>query len=220
MENLDKYIGDVETWEIAENAIISAAKDKGLDFVIEEGEAAFYGPKLDFMVKDALGRSWQLGTIQVDYNLPKRFDLTYKGSDNELHRPVMIHRAPFGSMERFIAVLLEHTGGNFPLWLTPEQVIILPISEKYQNYSEKVLESLENSEIRALIDDRSEKTGRKIRDAEVSKIPYMVIVGEKEENEATVSLRKHGEGDLGTFTIEEFVKMIKDEEKKTIKKFK
>ena len=220
MENLDKYIGDVETWEIAENAIISAAKDKGLDFVIEEGEAAFYGPKLDFMVKDALGRSWQLGTIQVDYNLPKRFDLTYKGSDNELHRPVMIHRAPFGSMERFIAVLLEHTGGNFPLWLTPEQVIILPISEKYQNYSEKVLESLENSEIRALIDERSEKTGRKIRDAEVSKIPYMVIVGEKEENEATVSLRKHGEGDLGTFTIEEFVKMIKDEEKKTIKKFK
>ncbi|MFC4267271.1 threonine--tRNA ligase [Polaribacter marinivivus] len=220
MENLDKYIGDVETWEIAENAIISAAKDKGLDFVIEEGEAAFYGPKLDFMVKDALGRSWQLGTIQVDYNLPKRFDLTYKGSDNELHRPVMIHRAPFGSMERFIAVLLEHTGGNFPLWLTPEQVIILPISEKYQNYSEKVLESLENSEIRALIDDRSEKTGRKIRDAEVSKIPYMVIVGEKEENEATVSIRKHGEGDLGTFTIEEFVKMIKDEEKKTIKKFK
>ena len=220
MENLDKYIGDVETWEIAENAIISAAKDKGLDFVIEEGEAAFYGPKLDFMVKDALGRSWQLGTIQVDYNLPKRFDLTYKGSDNELHRPVMIHRAPFGSMERFIAVLLEHTGGNFPLWLTQEQVIILPISEKYQNYSEKVLESLENSEIRALIDERSEKTGRKIRDAEVSKIPYMVIVGEKEENEATVSLRKHGEGDLGTFTIEEFVKMIKDEEKKTIKKFK
>jgi len=220
MENLDKYIGDVETWEIAENAIISAAKDKGLDFVIEEGEAAFYGPKLDFMVKDALGRSWQLGTIQVDYNLPKRFDLTYKGSDNELHRPVMIHRAPFGSMERFIAVLLEHTGGNFPLWLTPEQVIILPISEKYQNYSEKVLESLENSEIRALIDERSEKTGRKIRDAEVSKIPYMVIVGEKEENEATVSIRKHGEGDLGTFTIEEFVKMIKDEEKKTIKKFK
>jgi len=188
--------------------------------VIEEGEAAFYGPKLDFMVKDALGRSWQLGTIQVDYNLPKRFDLTYKGSDNELHRPVMIHRAPFGSMERFIAVLLEHTGGNFPLWLTQEQVIILPISEKYQNYSEKVLESLENSEIRALIDERSEKTGRKIRDAEVSKIPYMVIVGEKEENEATVSLRKHGEGDLGTFTIEEFVKMIKDEEKKTIKKFK
>ena len=219
MDNLDKYIGDVETWEIAENAIISAAKDKGLDFVIEEGEAAFYGPKLDFMVKDALGRSWQLGTIQVDYNLPKRFDLTYKGSDNGLHRPVMIHRAPFGSMERFIAVLLEHTGGNFPLWLTPDQVIILPISEKYQKYTEKVLESLENSEIRALVDNRSEKTGRKIRDAEVSKIPFMVIVGEKEEENGTVSVRKHGEGDIGTFTIEEFVSLIKVEENKTLKKF-
>ena len=219
MENLDKYIGDVETWEIAEQAIINAATDKGLNFVIEEGEAAFYGPKLDFMVKDALGRSWQLGTIQVDYNLPKRFDLTYTGSDNQSHRPVMIHRAPFGSMERFIAVLLEHTGGNFPLWLTPDQVIILPISEKYQNYTEKVLESLENSEIRALVDDRSEKTGRKIRDAEVSKIPFMVIVGEKEEQDGTVSVRKHGEGDLGTFTIEEFKSLIKEEESKTLKKF-
>ena len=220
MENLDKYIGDADTWDIAEKAIISAATDKGLDFVIEEGEAAFYGPKLDFMVKDALGRSWQLGTIQVDYNLPKRFDLTYKGSDNQLHRPVMIHRAPFGSMERFIAVLLEHTGGNFPLWLTPEQVIILPISEKYQKYTEKVLESLENSEIRALVDNRSEKTGRKIRDAEVSKIPFMVIVGEKEEQDGTVSVRKHGEGDIGTFTIEEFKSLIKEEESKTLKKFK
>ena len=218
-ENPDKYIGDPETWDLAENAIISAAKDKGLDFVIEEGEAAFYGPKLDFMVKDALGRSWQLGTIQVDYTLPERFDLTYKGSDNELHRPVMIHRAPFGSMERFIAVLLEHTGGNFPLWLTPEQVIILPISEKYQKYTEKVLHLLENSEIRALVDDRSEKTGRKIRDAEVSKIPFMVIVGEKEENDGTVSVRKHGEGDLGTFTIEEFVSLIKEEINKTIVEF-
>ncbi|KGL61671.1 threonine--tRNA ligase [Polaribacter sp. Hel1_85] len=217
--NPDKYIGDAETWEIAENAIISAATDKGLDFVIEEGEAAFYGPKLDFMVKDALGRSWQLGTIQVDYNLPKRFDLTYKGSDNQLHRPVMIHRAPFGSMERFIAVLLEHTGGNFPLWLTPDQVILLPISDKYQKYSEKVLESLENSEIRALVDNRSEKTGRKIRDAEVSKIPFMVIVGEKEEQDGTVSVRKHGEGDIGTFTIEEFISLIKAEESKTLKKF-
>jgi threonyl-tRNA synthetase len=215
----EKYIGDVATWEIAENAIISAATDKGLDFVIEEGEAAFYGPKLDFMVKDALGRSWQLGTIQVDYNLPKRFDLTYKGADNQLHRPVMIHRAPFGSMERFIAVLLEHTGGNFPLWLTPDQVILLPISDKYQNYSEKVLESLENSEIRALADNRNEKTGRKIRDAEVSKTPYMVIVGEKEELDATVSVRKHGEGDIGTFTIEEFISLIKIEESKTLKKF-
>lgn len=219
MQNLDKYIGDVETWELAEKAIISAATDKGLNFVIEEGEAAFYGPKLDFMVKDALGRSWQLGTIQVDYNLPKRFDLTYKGADDKLHRPVMIHRAPFGSMERFIAVLLEHTAGNFPLWLTPDQVILLPISEKYQKYSEKVLESLENSEIRALLDTRNEKTGRKIRDAEVAKIPFMVIIGEKEEETGTVSVRKHGEGDLGTFTIEEFVAFIKKEEDKTLKKF-
>ncbi len=220
LEKPEKYIGSVENWEKSEQAIINAAKDKGLDFVIEAGEAAFYGPKLDFMVKDALGRSWQLGTIQVDYNLPERFDLTYKGSDNQLHRPVMIHRAPFGSMERFIAILLEHTGGNFPLWLTPDQVIILPISEKYQKYSEKVLESLENSEIRALIDDRSEKTGRKIRDAEISKIPYMVIVGEKEEIENTVSIRKHGEGDLGTFTIDEFKKMVKAKEEETLKKFK
>ena len=218
-QNLEKYIGDAETWEIAEQAIISAAKDKGLDYVIEEGEAAFYGPKLDFMVKDALGRSWQLGTIQVDYNLPKRFDLTYKGSDNELHRPVMIHRAPFGSMERFIAVLLEHTGGNFPLWLTPEQVIILPISEKYQKYSEKVLESLENSEIRALVDNRSEKTGRKIRDAEVGKVPFMLIVGEKEEEDGTVSVRKHGEGDIGTFSLADFISLIKEEERKTLKEF-
>ncbi|MBG7611278.1 threonine--tRNA ligase [Polaribacter sp. BAL334] len=219
MQNLDKYIGDVETWELAEKAIISAATDKGLNFVIEEGEAAFYGPKLDFMVKDALGRSWQLGTIQVDYNLPKRFDLTYKGADDKLHRPVMIHRAPFGSMERFIAVLLEHTAGNFPLWLTPDQVILLPISEKYQKYSEKVLESLENSEIRALLDTRNEKTGRKIRDAEVAKIPFMVIVGEKEEETGTISVRKHGEGDIGTFTIAEFVEFIKKEEDKTLKKF-
>ncbi|WP_445747107.1 threonine--tRNA ligase [Polaribacter sp.] len=219
MQNLEKYIGDVETWELAEKAIISAATDKGLNFVIEEGEAAFYGPKLDFMVKDALGRSWQLGTIQVDYNLPKRFDLTYKGADDKLHRPVMIHRAPFGSMERFIAVLLEHTAGNFPLWLTPDQVILLPISEKYQKYSEKVLESLENSEIRALLDSRNEKTGRKIRDAEVAKIPFMVIVGEKEEETGTVSVRKHGEGDIGTFTIEEFVAFIKKEEEKTLKTF-
>ena len=220
MDNLDKYIGDVDTWELAEQAIINAATDKGLDFVIEQGEAAFYGPKLDFMVKDALGRSWQLGTIQVDYNLPKRFDLTYKGADNQMHRPVMIHRAPFGSMERFIAVLLEHTGGNFPLWLTPDQVILLPISDKYQKYSEKVLELLENSEIRALVDDRSEKTGRKIRDAEVSKIPYMIIVGEKEEAEGTVSVRKHGEGDLGTFKIEEFISYIQAEIEKTVKPFK
>ena len=214
--NPDKYIGDTKTWDIAENAIISAASDKGLKYVIEEGEAAFYGPKLDFMVKDALGRSWQLGTIQVDYNLPERFDLTYKGADNQLHRPVMIHRAPFGSMERFIAVLLEHTGGNFPLWLMPEQVIILPISDKYQIYTEKVLHLLENSEIRALVDNRSEKTGRKIRDAEVSKIPFMLIVGEKEENEGTVSVRRHGEGDKGTYSIEDFIALIKKEIEKTV----
>ena len=217
--NPDKYIGDPATWEMAENAIINAATDKGLHFEIEEGEAAFYGPKLDFMVKDALGRSWQLGTIQVDYNLPERFDLTYKGADNQLHRPVMIHRAPFGSMERFIAVLLEHTGGNFPLWLTPEQVIILPISDKYQKYTEKVLHLLENSEIRALVDNRSEKTGRKIRDAEVSKIPFMIIVGEKEESEGTVSVRKHGEGDIGTFSINEFISLVNKEIKKTVVAF-
>ena len=219
MDNLDKYIGTPENWDRAENAIINAAKDKGLDFIIEPGEAAFYGPKLDFMVKDALGRSWQLGTIQVDYNLPERFDLTYKGSDNQQHRPVMIHRAPFGSMERFIAVLLEHTGGNFPLWLTPEQVIVLPISEKYQKYAENVLELLENAEIRTLLDDRAEKTGRKIRDAEVKKIPYMVIVGEKEAEEGTVSVRKHGEGDIGTFQIADFVELIRKAEAETVKQF-
>ncbi|MGY5356039.1 threonine--tRNA ligase [Wenyingzhuangia sp. IMCC45467] len=219
-ENPSKYIGSDENWDKAENAIINAAKEKGLNYVVETGEAAFYGPKLDFMVKDALGRSWQLGTIQVDYNLPERFDLTYKGSDNSDHRPVMIHRAPFGSMERFIAVLLEHTGGNFPLWLMPEQVIILPISEKYQKYAEKVSELLENSEIRTLIDDRNEKTGRKIRDAEVSKIPYMVIVGEKEEGDSSVSVRKHGEGDLGNFSIEDFIKHVSNEVEKTLVTFK
>jgi threonyl-tRNA synthetase len=210
--NKEKYIGSDENWEKAENAIINATKEKGLDYVIEYGEAAFYGPKLDFMVKDALGRSWQLGTIQVDYNLPERFDLTYKGADNQLHRPVMIHRAPFGSMERFIAVLLEHTAGKFPLWLTPEQVIILPISQKYQKYAENVLHLLENSEIRALIDDRNEKTGRKIRDAEMNKIPYMLIVGEQEENEGTVSVRTQGEGEnIGTVTINEFITLIQKE---------
>ena len=216
LEKPEKYIGSVENWEKSEKAIITAAKDKGLDFVIEEGEAAFYGPKLDFMVKDALGRSWQLGTIQVDYNLPERFNLSYKGTDNELHRPVMIHRAPFGSMERFIAILLEHTGGNFPLWLMPEQVIVLPISEKYEKYTEKVLHLLENSEIRALADHRNEKTGRKIRDAEVSKIPFMLVVGEKEEKEGTVSVRRHGEGDKGSYSIEDFIALIKKEIEKTI----
>jgi threonyl-tRNA synthetase len=219
MDNQEKYIGSPENWDRAEQAIINAAEDKGLNFVIEHGEAAFYGPKLDFMVKDALGRSWQLGTIQVDYNLPERFDLTYKGSDNKMHRPVMIHRAPFGSMERFIAVLLEHTGGNFPLWLTPDQVIVLPISEKYQKYAENVLELLENDEIRTLLDDRSEKTGRKIRDAEVSKIPFMVIVGEKEAAEGTVSVRRHGQGDLGSFTIQEFKDLVKKAELETFTQF-
>lgn len=219
LEKPDKYIGDVENWEKAENAIINAAKDKGLNYIIESGEAAFYGPKLDFMVKDALGRSWQLGTIQVDYNLPERFDLTYKGSDNELHRPVMIHRAPFGSMERFIAILLEHTGGNFPLWLMPEQAIILSISEKYEKYSEKVLNLLENDEIRALADHRNETIGKKIREAEMNKFPYIIIVGEQEERDNTISVRKHGGEDLGAISIEEFSKIIKEEINKTLKPF-
>jgi threonyl-tRNA synthetase len=218
-ENKTKYIGSDENWDKAEQAIINASEEKGLKTVVEYGEAAFYGPKLDFMVKDALGRSWQLGTIQVDYNLPERFDLTYKGSDNLEHRPVMIHRAPFGSMERFIAVLLEHTGGNFPLWLMPEQVIVLPISDKYQKYAKKVSELLENSEIRGLIDSRSEKTGRKIRDAEMSKIPYMIIVGEKEEIEGTVSVRKHGEGDIGSFGIDDFIRFIQKEINSTLVQF-
>ncbi len=218
-ENRDKYIGSDENWEKAENAIINAATEKGLDFKIEYGEAAFYGPKLDFMVKDALGRSWQLGTIQVDYNLPERFDLTYKGADNQLHRPVMIHRAPFGSMERFIAVLLEHTGGKFPLWLTPEQVIILPISEKYQIYAEKVLNLLENADIRALVDKRSEKTGRKIRDAEMNKIPFMLIVGEQEEKDGTVSVRKQGDGNMGSSTLNEFISLINKEVNSTLEQF-
>ena len=219
-DNPDKYIGDLENWEKAENAILSAAKDKGLNYVVETGEAAFYGPKLDFMVKDALGRSWQLGTIQVDYNLPERFDLTYKGSDNELHRPVMIHRAPFGSMERFIAILLEHTGGNFPLWLMPEQVSILTLSEKYENYGQKVLNLLENAEIRALVDNRNETIGKKIREAEMSKIPYMVIVGEQEEKDGTVAVRKHGQGDLGVMSIEAFTELLQNEIKETVTDFK
>lgn len=219
LQNPEKYIGEVENWEKAENAIITAAKDKGLNFVIESGEAAFYGPKLDFMVKDALGRSWQLGTIQVDYNLPERFDLTYKGNDNELHRPVMIHRAPFGSMERFIAILLEHTGGNFPLWLMPEQAIILSISEKYEKYCEKVLNLLENDEIRALVDNRNETIGKKIREAEMNKFPYIIIVGEQEENDNTISVRKHGGEDIGAISIEEFSKIINEEIKRTLKPF-
>ena len=219
MQNLDKYIGEAENWEKAENAIISAAKDKGLDFVIEEGEAAFYGPKLDFMVKDALGRSWQLGTIQVDYNLPERFDLTYKGNDNELHRPIMIHRAPFGSLERFVAILLEHTAGNFPLWLIPTQAMILPVSEKHEKYAEKVLNSLENHEIRALIDNRNETVGKKIREAELKKIPFMLIVGEQEEKSETISVRRHGGEDLGSLSIEKFSDLVSSEINSTLKSF-
>jgi len=218
-ENPEKYIGSDENWEKAETAIINAANEKELNYVIETGEAAFYGPKLDFMVKDALGRSWQLGTIQVDYNLPERFDLNYKGSDDKLHRPVMIHRAPFGSLERFIAILLEHTAGNFPLWLMPEQAIILSISEKYEKYAEKVLNLLENAEIRALVDNRNETIGKKIRDAEMQKTPYMLIIGEQEEKDGTVSVRKHGEGDIGTITINEFSDLINSEINRTLKKF-
>lgn len=216
----EKYIGTSENWDLAEQAIISAAKEKNLDYIVEKGEAAFYGPKLDFMVKDALGRQWQLGTIQVDYNLPERFDLTYKGSDNELHRPVMIHRAPFGSMERFVAILLEHTGGNFPLWLMPKQVNILCVSEKYKNYALKVLNFLENHEIRALLDDRNETIGKKIRESEISKVPYMLILGEKEANNETVSLRKHQKGDIGSFAIEKVVNQLKKEIKESQATFK
>ncbi len=207
-DNKAKYIGSDENWALAEAAIIEAADEKGLSTVVELGEAAFYGPKLDFMVKDALGRKWQLGTIQVDYNLPERFELEYTGSDNQKHRPVMIHRAPFGSLERFIAVLIEHCAGNFPLWLSPEQFIILPISEKYEDYAKKLSESLKDSDICGLIDFRDEKIGRKIRDAEVKKIPYMLIVGEKEANEGLVSVRKHGQGDLGSMSIEDFKQQI------------
>jgi len=210
-EKPEKYIGSDQNWDLAEKAIINAAKEKELNYVIEYGEAAFYGPKLDFMVKDALGRKWQLGTIQVDYNLPERFELSYKGSDNEEHRPVMIHRAPFGSLERFIAILLEHTGGNFPLWLMPEQVIILSVSEKYEKYAEKVSNQLKNSEIRALIDNRNETIGKKIREAQLNKYPYMLIVGEKEAAENTVSVRSRVEGDTGSLTLETFIEKIQAE---------
>ena len=208
--NTEKYIGSDENWEKAESAIIEAAKNKGLDTIVEYGEAAFYGPKLDFMVKDAIGRSWQLGTIQVDYNLPERFDLTYKGSDDKLHRPIMIHRAPFGSMERFVAVLLEHTGGKFPLWLTPDQVVVLPISEKYNDYANEVARQLNIADVRAQVDDRNEKIGRKIRDNELKRIPYLLIVGEKEAEENKVSVRAQGEGDKGQMTIAEFADFMKN----------
>ena len=218
-ENPEKYIGSSENWDKAEAAIIDSANKKGIQTNIEYGEAAFYGPKLDFMVNDALGRSWQLGTIQVDYNLPERFDLTYKGSDNNQHRPVMIHRAPFGSMERFVAVLLEHCAGNFPLWLTPDQVSILPISEKFHHYAEEVASLLEMSDIRALIDDRNEKIGRKIRDSEIKKIPFMIIIGEKEVKEQVLSIRRHGHGDIGTFKIVDFCKLVQKEVENALNAF-
>lgn len=206
-----KYIGSEENWEKAERAIIEAAAEKGLQTYIEYDEAAFYGPKLDFMVRDAIGRKWQLGTVQVDYNLPERFDLEYIGADNHKHRPVMIHRAPFGSMERFVAVLIEHTGGKFPLWLTPDQFIILPISDKYTDYAHEVKRRLEDKGLRGSVDERSEKTGKKIRDAELNKIPYMLIVGEKEQESESVSVRKQAEGDLGTFTLNDFAARVEDE---------
>ena len=220
LEDKSKYIGEDAAWELAENAIQNAAREKGLPTVVEYGEAAFYGPKLDFMVKDALGRKWQLGTIQVDYQLPNRFELEYVGSDNQKHRPVMIHRAPFGSMERFIAILIENTAGNFPLWLSPDQIAILPISEKYEEYANEVFLELQEHDIRGYVDHRDEKIGRKIRDAEVNKVPLMLIVGEKEQEEKAVSVRRKGEGDLGTMPIEEFITYAKKEIFKNIPAYK
>jgi threonyl-tRNA synthetase len=205
----DKYIGNDEDWNKAEREIQEVADEKGLKTVVELGEAAFYGPKLDFMVKDALGRKWQLGTIQVDYNLPQRFELEYTGSDNQKHRPVMIHRAPFGSMERFIAILIENTAGNFPIWLSPDQIAILPISEKYHGYAKELFLELQEEDIRGVLDERDEKIGKKIRDAEVRKIPYMLIVGEKEEAAGEVSIREHGVGDIGTMTKTAFIALFK-----------
>ncbi len=217
-ENPEKYIGSDENWEKAERAIQEVAEEKGLNTIVELGEAAFYGPKLDFMVRDAIGRKWQLGTVQIDYNLPERFELEYVGADNSKHRPVMIHRAPFGSMERFVAILIEHCAGKFPLWLTPEQVKILPISDRFNEYAEGVSKVLENHDIRALVDDRSEKVGKKIRDAELEKIPYMLIVGESEAAEGTVSVRKQGEGDIGGLTVEAFAERIRSEIAEMLKK--
>ena len=210
-ENPDKYIGADENWNKAEKAIQEVADEKGLKTVVELGEAAFYGPKLDFMVRDAIGRKWQLGTVQIDYNLPERFELEYVGADNSKHRPVMIHRAPFGSMERFVAILIEHCAGKFPLWLTPEQVKILPISDRFNEYAERVSKVLENHDIRALVDDRSEKVGKKIRDAELEKVPYMLILGENEAKEETVSVRRQGEGDLGGMSVEAFAEHVRSE---------
>jgi len=210
-DDKEKYIGSDENWEKAEQDIIVAAREKNLETVVLPGEAAFYGPKLDFIVKDAIGRKWQLGTIQVDYNLPERFDLTYNGSDNQKHRPVMIHRAIFGSLERFVAVLIENTAGKFPLWLAPEKAVILPISEKFNDYALNVLETLNNSDICTLIDNRSEKIGKKIRDNELKRIPYLLIIGEKETADNTISVRKQGEGDKGSMKIQEFVDLIRSE---------
>ena len=210
-DNKTKYIGSDENWAKAEAAIIEAAEEKGLNTVVEYGEAAFYGPKLDFMVKDAIGRKWQLGTIQVDYNLPERFELEYIGSDNQKHRPIMIHRAPFGSLERFVAVLLEHTGGRLPLWLTPDQVNIVPVSEKYEEYAKKVCSLLNNYDIRAAVDDRNETLGKRIRESELKRIPFLVIVGEKEMNENTVSVRRQGGIDAGTMPVDEFVALVSNE---------
>jgi threonyl-tRNA synthetase len=214
--NPEKYIGSNENWEKAERAIKEVADEKGLKTVVELGEAAFYGPKLDFMVRDAIGRKWQLGTVQIDYNLPERFELEYTGADNQKHRPVMIHRAPFGSMERFVAILIEHCAGQFPLWLTPEQVRILPVSEKYNDYARKVANELNNYDIRARFDERNEKVGKKIRDAEVEKVPYMLIVGEEEQNQNSVSARKKGEGDIGTMGIAAFADKINEEVKQML----
>ena len=214
--NREKYIGSDENWEKAEQAIIEASAEKGLKTVVELGEAAFYGPKLDFMVRDAIGRKWQLGTIQVDYNLPERFELEYVGADDKKHRPVMIHRAPFGSMERFVAVLIEHTGGKFPLWLTPEQAVVLPISEKYNDYAKKVVEFLNNNDIRASIDDRNETIGKKIRENELKRVPFLLIVGEKEADTQTISVRKQGDGDKGQMSVEEFTTLVKEEIKQQI----
>ncbi|MDR1170555.1 MAG: threonine--tRNA ligase [Prevotellaceae bacterium] len=215
-DNREKYIGSDENWEKAENAIIEAAEEKGLKTVVEKGEAAFYGPKLDFMVRDAIGRKWQLGTIQVDYNLPERFELEYVGADDKRHRPVMIHRAPFGSMERFVAVLIEHTGGKFPLWLIPEQAVILPVSEKYNEYAHKLGLLLDEKDVRCTVDDRNETVGKRIRENELKRIPYLLIVGEKEEQTGTIAVRRQGEGDKGVITPDDFVDLIRNEVKKEL----
>ncbi len=217
--NKEKYIGSDENWEKAESAIVEACKEKGLKARVELGEAAFYGPKLDFMVKDAIGRRWQLGTIQVDYNLPERFELEYTGEDNQKHRPVMIHRAPFGSMERFVAVLIEHTAGKFPLWLTPDQVVVLPISEKFNDYAYEVAKTLNAADVRVQVDDRNEKIGRKIRDNELKRIPYMLIVGEKEAENGEVAVRRQGEGDKGVMTVADFAKLVTDEVEALVSKY-